>query len=255
MLTDAKVAAPPMFGRTAVGWAIVAALAVIVGFQLVFGILRSEYAPVWVGHDYRLYIGAAAEWLRSGQFYHSYQLAGPYPVSNSEILYPPVILALLVPFTVLPAVLWWAIPIGVTLWVIASHRPGPWHIAAMLALLALPLEFGTSYSLSSIVNGNPVIWVVMFVALATRFPVFGPFALVKFTLAPFALVGIRSRAWWVGLMMLGLLSLAFLPMWADYLTALSNAQTPMPLLYSLRQFPLVAIPLVAYGLGNRLSVR
>lgn len=217
----------------------------VLGYQLVF-IITSEYAPVWVGHDYRLYMEAADRWLSGGTFYHPYQLTGPYPVMDSEVLYPPVALLVFVPFTVLPAILWWAVPISVTLWVIAAHHPGPWRIAAMLGLLALPPEFGTSYSLSSIVNGNPVIWVTMTVALATRWPFAGPFALVKFTLAPFALVGIRKRTWWLGLLVLLLASLPFGAMWLDYAVVLLNAQGADPL-YSLRQFSLVAIPLVAYA--------
>lgn len=244
-----KAAAIP-WGKTAVvAWAVVAALVLVLAFQLTYGILFTEYAPAWVGSDYRLYMTASDRWLDGFGFYSDYQLAGPYEVRASEILYPPFALVLFVPFTVLPAVLWWAVPIGVTLAVIASHKPGPWRIAGMLALLALPIEFGTSYSLSSIVSGNPVIWVVMFVALATRWPVFGPFALLKFTLAPFALVGIRHRAWWVGLAALGVVALAFAPMWPDYLTTLVNAQGAGPL-YSLRQVPLVMIPLVASYAGT-----
>jgi len=234
---------------------VVAAIVVVVAYELVAGILTTIYAPVWVGHDYRLYIDAAREWLASGTFYAPAQLAGPYQVVDSEVLYPPVALVLFVPFTILPAALWWAIPLGITLAVIASHRPGPWRVAAMLALLALPLEAGTSYSLSSIVNGNPVVWVVLFVALATRWPVFAPFAAVKFTLLPFAFVGVGSRAWLLGLALLALLSLPFGAMWIDYFMALGNATSEgPPILYSLRQIPLVAVPLLAaatWSWGNR----
>lgn len=233
---------------------VAAALTVIVTFQLVVGILTTEFAPVWVGHDFALYHDATARWLAGGGFYSDYQLAGPYPVVATEVLYPPVALWLFVPFTVLPAVLWWAIPLGVTLAIIASHRPGPWRIAAMVGLLALPVQWGTSYSLSSIVNGNPAIWVVMAVALATRWPAAGPFALVKFTLAPFALVGIRRRAWWVGLAALVALSLPFGAMWLDYVTVLTNARDA-GITYSLGQFPLVAIPLVARGPNGRYRRR
>lgn len=245
-LADARGRLHSRAYRRIVSWAVVAALGVIVAFQLVYGILLTEYAPAWVGSDYRLYMTATERWLEHGMFYSPYQLLGPYQVRATEILYPPVLLWLLVPYTILPALLWWAVPVGVTLGLVASYRPGPWRIASMLALLALPIEFGTSYSLSSIVSGNPVIWVVMSVALATRFPAFGPVALVKFTLAPFAMVGIRRRAWWIGLGLLVALSLPFGLMWADYITVLSQAQTEGPAsLYSLKQFPLVAIPLIA----------
>ena len=69
------------------------------------------------GVDFLLYRDAAARWLAGGPYFEPYQLAGPYPITAGDVLYPPVALWLFVPFTVLPAVLWWAIPI-------ARHRLG-----------------------------------------------------------------------------------------------------------------------------------
>ena len=198
------------------------------------------------GQDYRLYMTAAQEWLASGQFYAPYQLAGPYPVVKSEVLYPPPALLLFVPFSFLPPVLWWIVPLGIIAGVVISHRPSRWRWAGILALLVLPITGAWSWTMDVVYNGNPAMWAAAFVALATRLPFFGPFALVKFTLAPFALIGIRSRSWWAGLAVVALASLAFLPMWPDYLTVLRNAVTPgNPLLYAISSTAIALIPLVA----------
>ena len=48
---------------------------------------------------------------------------------------------------------------------------------------------------------------------------------LKPTLAPFALIGIRERSWWIAVGVLLLLSVPFGAMWADYLTALVTRRT------------------------------
>ena len=65
-----------------------------------------------LGGDFLVYRDAAARWVSGGGFYWLWQLSGRYAiwVGPSPILYPPVILLLLVPFTILPPFLWWAIP-------------------------------------------------------------------------------------------------------------------------------------------------
>jgi hypothetical protein len=65
-----------------------------------------------LGIDYGMYIDAAERWLIGEAFYLSHQLAGPYQVAHLDVLYPPPVLALLVPFTILPAMLWWLIPLS-----------------------------------------------------------------------------------------------------------------------------------------------
>ena len=105
-----------------------------------------------VGIDFALYRDVAARWLAGGPFYEPHQLAGPYVVAHGDILYPPVGLWLFVPFTVLPAFLWWAIPAALTVWAIARVRPRPavWPLMALcLAWPTTPLKIWT---------GNPVIW-------------------------------------------------------------------------------------------------
>jgi hypothetical protein len=76
--------------------------------------------------------------------------------------------------------------------------------------------------------------------------------LVKPTLAPLALIGIRRRRWWFGLGAWLLVCLAFLPMWPEYVQVLQNARDPAGLLYSFNDLPLMAIGILAW-LGGRWS--
>lgn len=199
--------------------------------------------------DFDLYVEATRAWLASGQFYLPHQLAGPYGIAHGDVLYPPVALWLFVPFTVLPAVLWWAVPVWATGWVIWRHRPGP--IAWPLLAICLAWEPTQIH----LVSGNPGLWAMMATALATIYPIAGPFALLKPSLAPFALVGIRHRAWWVGLAVVGLLSLAVLPMWSDWLTVMRNQSNEGGLLYSWQYAPMMLLPLIAAAFSSRGTPR
>ena len=241
---NTKAAALPASGKTA-EWLLlrlaVAGLLTLLVLEVVFRL--PEYAAVWIGNDYRLYMDATREWLASGSFYRDYQVAGPYTVYAQEILYPPVALWLFVPFTVLPAVLWWT-PVAVIGWVVWKQRPSPWQWVAILALLTLPIEDGTSWAIEFIGNGNPGMWAAMFVALATRWPFFGSWVVMKPSLFPFSVVGVRRRAWWYGAAALAALSLPFGAMWLDYARVLLNAQGA-GLLYSLPNVTLVVTPLLA----------
>lgn len=236
------------------------AVLVIVGLTtllVVEAIVRlPQYGTAWLGHDFRLYMDATRDWLASGSYYRDYQLAGPYPVAATEILYPPIALVLFVPFTVLPAPAWWAVPLGAVGWVLWRQRPSLTRWVVILSLLAFPIEDGTSWAVEFIGNGNPGIWEAAIVALATRFPVFGSWALIKPSLFPFAVVGIRSRTWWAGLAALAVASAHFGPMWIDYIAVLSNAQGVGPL-YSLPNVTLCLVPLVALirNPGTRLACR
>ena len=74
----------------------------------------------------------------------------------------------------------------------------------------------------------------------------GPLLLFKPTLAPFALFGIWRRTWWIMLCAVGLAALPFGAMWIDYLAVARNAQ-PVYALFFLHDYPLLAIPLVAWA--------
>ena len=211
----------------------------MLGIQTVHPLGRIR-SPLTHSNDYDTYLAAVNDWLATGVFYEPYQLAGPYVVDRAEVLYPPPILALLVPFAVVPAFVWYLAPLVIIIGIVVSWRPSVWAWAAIGACIAVP-ETSELFA-----NGNPGIWMVAAVALATRWPFAGPFVLVKPTLAPFALVGVRHRSWWIRLAVVVALSVAFLPMWADWIAVISNATGPrVGLLYSVGSVPAMLIPVLA----------
>lgn len=198
------------------------------------------------GLDFGIYRAAAARWLSGGFYFYPEQLAGPYQVISGHVLYPPVALLLFIPFTVLPAVLWWVIPLGTIAACIYRLRPSPWGVAGTLGLLCWP------YSVELAFTGNPTIWIVALLALSTRWSWVSAFVLTKPSLAPFALAGARSRAWWGALAVFLLACLAFAPMWGDWFRAITNARGPFSgLLYSVKDLPWMLIPSVAWISGSR----
>lgn len=200
-----------------------------------------------LGVDFTLYRDVAARWLAGGPFYEPHQLAGPYEVTPGDVLYPPVGLWLFVPFTVLPIVLWWAIPAVVTASAIWRVRPRPavWPLMALcLAWPTTPLKIWT---------GNPVIWCIAAMAVAIVYRWGAPFALLKPSLFPFALFGIRDRAWWVGLGVFVALCLPFGALWIDWFASVLNSRGSGPL-YSVLEAPMLALPLVAW-LGRTRQVQ
>ena len=210
------------------------------------------------GFDLDTYLGAARRFLAGGGFYPDYQLAGPYAIGTREILYPPIALVLLIPFTVLPAVLWWVIPLGITGWVIAWQRPSRWGVALMLVLLLppAPLDFHFSDELKLIVTGNPGMWAMAAIAAGTRWSWPGALVLLKPSLLPFALIGIRTRGWWLTLAAMVGVSALLLPLLGQYVTVLLNARGPRAgLLYSITDLPLMLIPVVAWLSGRQRRAR
>jgi hypothetical protein len=200
-----------------------------------------------LGKDVALYIEAADRWLAGGPFYEPRQLAGPYEVAHGDILYPPVGLWLFVPAALLPRVLalvlWWGIPTALTVWAIrrVAPRPAVWPLIALcLAWPTTPLKIWT---------GNPVIWSVAAMAVAIVWRGGAPFALLKPSLFPFALFGIRQRSWWIGLAVFLLLCLPFGAMWLAWATSVVNTRGG-GLLYSALEAPMLALPLVAW-MGRR----
>jgi hypothetical protein len=191
------------------------------------------------GIDFALYRDAAARWLAGGPFYDPRQLAGPYEVAHGDILYPPVGLWLFVPFTVLPAVLWWAIPTMLVVWPILRVRPRP----AVWPLMALCLAWPTT-SLK-IWTGNPVIWCMAAMSVAIVYRWAAPFVLLKPSLFPFAVFGFRDRTWWVGLAVFLAACVPFGMLWADWIVSVVNSRGSGPL-YSVLEAPMLLFPLVAW---------
>jgi hypothetical protein len=219
---------------------------------MMIGLLIAEYAILvtmpmtWnrvVGFDYQPYIQAASHWLSGGSFYLPYQLAGPYAVFEHEIMYPPTVLLILVPFTVLPPPLWWAIPAIVTAWFVASWRPSRLGWIAILACLAYP------WSPVIWLAGNPVIWVVAGIAAAPRFGWPAVVVAIKPQFAPLAVFGLGKRSFWLAAGLVAAVSLLMLPLWFDWLTAMRNVKS-WPggnWAYWLNNVPLLAVPPIAWA--------
>jgi len=237
------VPATPARDRASVTPRVRAILLVVALGILVFPIadlLRAAGKPDFNGYggiDYSLYMEATRRWLAGGTFFQPYQLAGPYPLHMGDVLYPPTALVLFVPFTILPAVLWWVLPLGVTAAMVWRLRPAPvsWPF---LALCCFWPPF-----VARIVAGNPVMWAMAAVALgfAVRWAFVG--VLIKPSLFPFALLGVRDRGWWIALAVALAVSIPFGAMWLDWVTAVANSSGG--LLYSLQDVPILLLPVIA----------
>lgn len=196
--------------------------------------------PGVVGYDYATLIGAARTWLDTGVFYPADQLAGPYALEATSILYPPTALYLFVPFVYLPAFLWWAIPIGIVGWVSWRLRPGHLAWPFMALCLAWPPTAVT------IVVGNPAIWFAALFALGLLYRWPSVLVFLKPSLLPFAVWGIWDRRWWIAVAVLGLAAIPFGAMWLDWISVVRDVREPYPLLHSVQQVPLLLLPLVAW---------
>jgi hypothetical protein len=207
--------------------------------------IMSDPPNVW-GGDLLVYTDATERWLSGGSYYLDRQLHGPYQIVHGDVLYPPTLIPLFLPFLWLPAVLWWVIPLGTVAVVVAWHRPHALAWAGIAACVWFPVT-GTK-----LVYGNPSMWVAAAIALGTvwRWP--AALVLLKPTLAPFALIGIHRRSWWVTVAAMVAVSLLFLPLWSDAVRVLVDSRNPRGLLYSLAEVPMVAVPVVAW-VGGRHS--
>lgn len=231
---------PLMFGLMVVLLAI-AAVVTYLAWSKAAGLGR-------VGADLTLYVQATRGWLSGSGFYPAHQLSGPYVITDGDILYPPTAILLFLPFLILPAILFWLIPAAAVSWVLLRHRPAAWTWPLMALCLAYP---PTTVKL---VHGNPFIWVTMAVAFGTLYGWPAVFAVLKPTLAPFALIGIRARRWWMIAAGLALVSLPFGTLWSQYLTVVMDSRNGAGALYSLSDVPLVLVPLVAW-LGRSRGAR
>jgi hypothetical protein len=191
-----------------------------------------------LGIDYSLYMDATRRFLQGGDFYYSWQYASPYPQESLPILYPPQTLLLFIPFTVLPALVWWVVPIAVTTWIVVTARPR----AVSWPVIAFCLWWPPTAV--KIATGNPVLWMMMFVALGTRFR--WPSALglvIKPSLAPLAVIDLRDPRWWLA-GAAGMLPFVWLV--PSYLAVLQNFRPTYGLAYSVGEVPILLIPIVAW---------
>jgi hypothetical protein len=210
---------------------------VLSGALLAVLVIVSAQSVEW-GIDYGFYRDTGARFLEDGVWYLPHQLAGPYDVTLMvDNLYPPSAIALFVPAAVLPSILWWAIPIAVTGYAIHRFRPGPLAIAGMLLLLCWPRAH------AAFLFGNTDMWGMAAVAAGLVWGWPAVLLLLKPTFAPLALLGVRHRSWWLALGGMAVFGLLTLPLWLDYLTAMTNVRASGD--YSLGSLPLLMVPIVA----------
>lgn len=215
----------------------------VLAFEL--SIVLPRMNPASFGVDFHQYLGHTQRWLDGGSFYLDRQLQGPYAIAAGDSLYPPTILYLLVPFALrLPELLWWAVPIAVTLVALVRLRPAPWTWPLMAAMLAIPRTY------EMILYGNPGIGVAMAVAAGAvaGWPSVG--VLIKPSLAPLALIGIRTRAWWLALAIYLVACIPFGAMWLEWVQVITDSDGNLA--YSLIDLPLMLLPVVA-GIGRSRS--
>lgn len=86
----------------------------------------APYLNWLIGIDAEIYFSATRSWLQDGQWYLPRQLTGPYGIEYGDVLYPPTLLYLLLPFQWLPFALWWAIPVGAITVGLVIMRPPRW---------------------------------------------------------------------------------------------------------------------------------
>jgi hypothetical protein len=209
-----------------------------------------------LGVDHAMFMDFGRRWLEGGTIYLPYQLAGPYAydvgsgttdVATIPALYPPIVGPLFAIWRLLPAFLWWAIPLGILAYALVRWRPAMWAWPLMLATLIWP---NTADSLWA---GSSNLWMV---AGVTGGLLWGwPAAVIAFkpSLAPFMLIGVRRRSWWVAIAAVALLALVMLPEWSRYVSALRNLESP-GLVYSLGDLPLLLVPVIAWA-ARRPSAR
>ena len=235
-----------VLSRPLVSWVLLAAAISLVVLPWVMAVsVNAPYVHWLIGIDADIYFDATQSWLADGTWYLPRQLVGPYGIEYGDVLYPPILLYLLVPFQLLPFALWWVIPvvaIALALWRIA---PPQWSWPLMVLCLAWPL------SMEQLVKGNPVLWVMAAEAVAIALFLPTTLVLLKPSLFPFAIIGIRRRSWWAQAAVLGLLSLPVLELTLLYPQVIMNSRGG-GVLYSVRDVPLLLLPVIAGFAAGRL---
>jgi len=229
------------------GYYACAAIAILLAIVVVNAMDLATVRQQW-GEDYRFFMAIAERWRTGASVYLPHQLAGPYTeLSGRDMIYPPIALLRFVPLSFLPAPLWWIIPLGTIAAVIIWFRPEAWTWPVFALALWYPRDE------SMIIWGNTGMWMAALVGLGLVWGWPAAFVLLKPSLAPFLLAGIRKpRALVVGLVLLAALSLTMVPLWADFITAVRNAGSSWPsVLYSLPDIPLLLMPALAWMARTR----
>lgn len=214
--------------------------AVILGVAFAFVVGNEGLITTHGGEDLAVYRYHTDNWLSGRGYYPAYQLAGPFPHNNWNSAYPPPYALFMIPWLVLPAYLWWIIPLGIVAFTVVRWRSAPWSWPLIALCVVAPRTLGL------IIWGNSTMWVVAAVAatLYWRIPV-TPLILTKPVLAPFAFVGVRDRRWWFLTIAGCIVALVMLPMWPDYIVTVRNGMG-IDWTHSLFDTAFVLIPVIAW---------
>ena len=206
---------------------------VVISFTLI-----RDAGELWI--DYTFYRQVGAHWLADGAYYLPHQLTGvPYGIlPMQDVLYPPTALFLFVPLTVVPALVWWIVPVGVLVGTTWLWRPRPLALLAMLLLLMWPRAE------SAFIYGNTDMWMAAGIAAGLRWGWPALLLVLKPIFLPLAALGANRVSWWVGAGMIVLVSLAMLPLWSQYIVAMRSLRIGLD--YSLGSLPLLLVPVTAW---------
>lgn len=217
---------------------VTAAILVLFAVELAYGWTNLGWRFAW-GNDLAIYTDATRRLFSDGSWYLDRQLHGPYPLGYGDVLYPPVTALAFAPFLVLPFIVWLAVPMIVVAWLIRAWRPALWAWPLIALCVAWPMT-----PLKAIA-GNPSTYVAMLTGLGLRYGWPAALILLKPSLGPFALIGIRDRRWWAVVSALAVLSLPWIGLTLEWPVVALNAQGG-GLGYSLVDLPMVLIPVIAW---------
>ncbi len=200
-----------------------------------------------LGIDLSFYQEAARRWWEGGPLYLPDQLAGPYSSRTlMDFLYPPAVIYLFAIFVVVPSIIWWIVPLGLIVLVLARLRPASWTWPLLAAAIAYPK------TLSAVLYGNSDLWVMAAVAGATLWAWPSVLVALKPSLVFLAPLGVRRRTWWIAGGVLVLISVPLGGLWVDYARAMLNLRDSWT--RSLVDLPLVTLPLVVGPRAPRPSL-
>jgi hypothetical protein len=213
-------------------------IAVLAAIEIGYFYLE-PFGQRFFANDLNGYLAGARRFLESGSPYLAEQVNGNWTLQPDSFIHPPIALLLFIPFLVLPAVLWWAVPLGLTVWAIVRMRPAVWAWPLMALCLLWPRTAGI------LIAGNTDMWVsaAIAVALAASLPT-TVLLIMKPSYLPFALIGLPWRSWWIAGAAISLAAAAFAALWFDYVKVLRGV-TLEPL-YSLYNAPFVLVPVIAW---------
>jgi hypothetical protein len=217
-------------------------LLILAGLETAWGIAQFKWGDT-PGIDLDIYSRATRRLFAGESWFLDRQLGGPYAIVMGDVLYPPVAAFFFAPFLVLPAPLWWAIPIGLTAWLMFDWNPAPWTWPLIALCILWPLTPAKT------ITGNPALWITAFTAAGLRWRWPSALVFLKPSLFPFALIGIRSPKWWLVVAALLLGSLVFWDATRTWIEVLINSRGG-GLLYSAVDIPMLMIPVFAW-LGRR----